>query len=136
VLLHRDRVVGAALDRRVVGHDHGLPAAAPGPMPVTMPALGTAVAALPWRRTSRSRPAGSARGTGCPGRAAGPTRSRTSSLPRAVCFSRADSEPPLRAAASRSRSSATRSRISSATPTRLAIINLWGQRYAGWRVSR
>jgi hypothetical protein len=33
-----------------------------------------------------------------------------------VCFARADSEPPRRTAASRSRRSATSARISSATP--------------------
>ena len=63
VLLDRHRVVGAALDGRVVGDDHAgraLDPADPGDDPG---------ARVPRRRTGRSRPAGSARGTPNRGRA-------------------------------------------------------------------
>src|SRR4051812_32187387 len=95
-----------------------------------MPALGTLSSYIPVAASGLSSR------NGLPGSSSRSTRSRTSSFPRPVCFSRADSEPPRRATASRSRSSATRSRISAATAVRLAIINRWGQRYAGWQARR
>ena len=56
VLLDRQRIVGAALHRRVVADDHHLPAPETRPMPAIIPAPG------PRRRTCRRRRAGRSRG--------------------------------------------------------------------------
>ena len=103
VLLDRDRVVGAALDGRVVGDDHDLAAADP--------ADAGDDAGARARRSSPSYIPFAASGlssrNGLPGSSSRSTRSRTSSLPRSVCFLRAFSLPPWRAAASRARRSST-----------------------------
>ena len=92
-------------------------------MPVTMPAL----ARRTRRRRRRTCPyaaSGLSSRNGLPGSSSRSTRSRTSSLPRSVCFARALSEPPRRATASRSRSSSTSSFMSAPMSVMLAIINL------------
>ena len=83
VLLDRDRVVGAALDGGVVGDDHALAAA--DPADAGDDAGRDGVPSRPCR-TCRSRPAGSAPGTGCPGRAAGrPGRGPAACRGRCAC---------------------------------------------------
>ena len=77
VLLHRHRVVGAALHRRVVGDDHAFAARD------AADAGDHAGGRAPRRRTCRRRRAGRSRGTASPDRAGASTRSRGSSLPRA-----------------------------------------------------
>ena len=120
VLLHRDRVVGAALDGGVVGDDHALAPADPAD------AGDDAGARARRRRTCRRRPAGRARGTASPGRAAG-RRGRAPAACRGRRAARGPRrEPPRRTSASRSRSSATRSRSPGLSLTRnmLTIVNL------------
>ena len=120
VLLDRDRVVGAALDGRVVGDHHDLAAADPADAGDDAARTGDGVRR---RRTSRSRPAALSSRNGLPGSSSRSTRSRTSSLPRSVCFFRAFSLPPCRACASRARSSSTSALMSWLTTIRLAIVN-------------
>ena len=76
MLLDRDRVVGAALHRGVVGDNHAL-AAATRPMPVMMPADGASSSYMPYAASWDSSRNG---GPGQQPR----TRSRGSSLPRAT----------------------------------------------------
>ena len=136
VLLDRDRVVGAALDGGVVGHDHAVAALDPADAGDDAGAGYGVSSPLPSvvRRTSRTPRAGSARGTGCRGRAARrPGRGRAAC--RGRCASCAPSrEPPWTTRAVRSRSSldemgevvAVRGR---GHRPRLAIVNIPRQRY-------
>ena len=82
VLLHRDRVVGAALHRGVVGDDHALAAGDLADAGDDAGARRVVVVHPVGRQRRRSR------GTASPGRAAWSTRSRGSSLPRDTCRSR------------------------------------------------
>ena len=83
--LHRHRVVGAALDRGVVGDDHTS-------RPVDPADAGDDPGARRLvRRTCRGRRAARARGTASRGRAGASTRSRGSSLPRRDVAARAPS---------------------------------------------
>ncbi len=93
MLLHRDRKVRAALDRRVVGDDDDFDAVD------AADAGDDAGAGRLRRRTCRARRAARIPGTASPDRAGARMRSRGSSLPRSVCFARAFSPPPSRDAA-------------------------------------
>ena len=101
VLLDRHRVVGAALDGRVVGDDHALAAAH------AADAGDDPRARARRRRTCRARPAARARGTARPCPAAG-RRARAGAACRGdVCRARAFSPPPSRTRSSCARRSAT-----------------------------
>ena len=104
VLLHRHRVVGAALDGGVVGDDHDVAAVHEAD------AGDEARRPAPRRRTCRSRRAARSRGTGCRRRAAG-RRARGAAACRGRRGARG-SAPGRRARPwpRRSRSSATRAR--------------------------
>ena len=92
VLLDRHRVVGAALDRRVVGDDDAL--ATRHPPDAGDHAGGRDGVVVAVRRTSRRRRAGPARGTGCPGRAAGrPGRGPAACRGRCACDARSPTRP-------------------------------------------
>src|SRR3954470_22578519 len=88
------------------------------PMPVTIPAAGTA-------SSYSSHPAsGESSRNGEPGSSRRSTRSRTSILPRSVCRARARSSPPRRTSASRSRSSAASSARPGACPVRSSAVSV------------
>ena len=80
VLLDRHRVVGAALDGRVVGDDHALAAADPADAGDDAGATGTASSYIPVAASGLSSR------NGLPGSSSRSTRSRTSSLPRSRCL--------------------------------------------------
>src|SRR5680860_829910 len=79
------------------------------PMPVMIPALGTASSYISVAASGLSSR------NGLPGSSNWSTRSRASNLPRSRCFLRADSEPPCLAVSSRARRSATAAVMSLAT---------------------
>ena len=109
VLLHRDRVVGAALDRRVVGDDHGLPAADPADAGDDAGA-GHGVAVHPGRGERAQLEERAARVE----QPVHPVAHQQLAAPGVLLARRL--RAARRATASRSRRSATSSRISSATP--------------------
>ena len=101
VLLHRERIVGAALDRRVVGDDQDL--AAGHAADAGDEAGAGRVAVVQARGGERRR----FRGTATRDRAAASIRSRTGSLPCARWRACAAATAAARAASSRARRSAT-----------------------------
>jgi hypothetical protein len=103
VLLHRHRVVGAALDGRVVRDDHDLPAADPADAGDDPRGRGVAVVQPVRREGDSSR-------KGLPGSSSASTRSRGSSLPRSTWRARARSPPPWAAVDSSARRSSTSAR--------------------------
>ena len=103
VLLDGDRVVGAALDRRIVGDDRATSRPDTRPMPVTMPAPGASSSYMPAAASGESSRNGE------PGSSSRSIRSRTGSLPCvAVALESTLAPPPYaRTARGGSRSSAT-----------------------------
>ena len=88
VLLHRHRVVGAALHRGVVADDHAVDAADAADAGDDAGAGRVAVV------HAVARPSAPAPGRACPGPAASARDRAASSLPRAMCLARAVSPPP------------------------------------------
>ncbi len=107
MLLHRDRIIGAAFDRRVVGDDHAFAALDAADAGDDAGAVDVAVihAEGGERRQLQERRAGIEQVL---------TRSRGSSLPRATWRSRDFSEPPNAASARRACNFAASARIFSA----------------------
>ena len=102
VLLHGQRVVGAALDGRVVADDHHVAAVHQADAGDHARAGRVAVVHARRRRAARSR------GTGCPRRAAGRRGRAAAACPGRRGARARPAGPPTDAAASRSRSSAAR----------------------------
>ena len=93
MLLHRDRIVGAALDRGVVADDDAFAPLTTRPMPVMMPAAWMSPSYMPFAAS------GDSSRNGEPGSSSRSTRSRGSSLPRSVWRLRLFSSPPSAARA-------------------------------------
>ena len=108
MLLDRQRIVGAAFDRRVVADDHHLRPDT-RPMPAIMPAPGTSPSymsqAASWPISRNGEPGSSSRST----------RSRGSSLPRDdVALAMLFSVPPSAASATSARSFSASARLCAA----------------------
>ena len=101
-------IVGAALDRRVVGDDHALAPA------IAADAGDRCRPPAPRRRTCRYAASCDSSRNGEPGSSSARTRSRGSSLPRARCRSRAAAPPPCLIAATLARRSRTKASIAAA----------------------